>query len=90
MSRPRARIRVRLQPRAPRTEIVGERDGVLVVRVTAPPADGRANEAPCRLIADRAGVGRTSVEITRGVRSRHKVVVVEGHDPAGLRRALGV
>jgi len=39
---------VRLQPRARANEIVGERDDVIVVRVTAPPVDGRANEALCR------------------------------------------
>ncbi|HME04066.1 MAG TPA: DUF167 domain-containing protein, partial [Solirubrobacteraceae bacterium] len=38
-------IVVRLQPRARTNEIVGERGGVLLVRVTAPPVDGRANDA---------------------------------------------
>ena len=50
-------IAVRLQPRARANEIVGERDGVLLVRVTAPPVDGRANDALCRLIAKRARLG---------------------------------
>jgi uncharacterized protein len=69
---------------------VGERDGAVVVRVTPPPAGGLANDALCRLIAKRARVGRRSVTIARGQRSRDKVVVVEGHDQAGLRRALGL
>jgi uncharacterized protein YggU (UPF0235/DUF167 family) len=49
-------LRVRLQPRARREEIVGSRDGMLVVRVTEPPVDGRANAALCRLIARTLGV----------------------------------
>ena len=78
-ARPRARLRaaveaceiaVRLQPRARGDEIVGEREGRLLVRVTAPPVEGRANEALCRLIARRARVGRRSVSVVRAERGR--------------------
>jgi uncharacterized protein (TIGR00251 family) len=85
---PTAQIDVRLQPRAKRDEIVGEREGVLVVRVTAPPIEGRANDALCALIARRARVGRTRVEVVRGASSRDKVVRVEGVDAAVLRGRL--
>jgi uncharacterized protein len=85
-----AEIDVRLQPRARANEIVGERDGVVLVRVTAPPVDGRANEALCRLIAKRAHVGVGSVSIVRGASARNKVVRVEGIDATELREALGV
>jgi uncharacterized protein (TIGR00251 family) len=85
------RIEVRLQPRAPRDEIVGWRGGRLVVRVTAPPVDDRANLALCRLIAKRAGVPRSAVRVAAGLRSRDKVVEVCGLDalPAGLRPVEG-
>lgn len=83
-----AAISVRLQPRAKRDEIVGERDGVLVVRVTAPPIEGKANDALCALIARRVRVGRTRVEIVRGASARDKVVRVEGVTTDELRRAL--
>jgi uncharacterized protein (TIGR00251 family) len=83
-----AEIAVRLQPRARANEVVGERDGVIVVRVTAPPVDGRANEALCRLIAKRARVGVRRVSIVRGVGSREKVVRVEGISAEELRTAL--
>ena len=72
------RIEVRLQPRAPRDEIVGQRGGRLVVRVTAPPVDDRANVALCRLIAKRAGVARSRVRVVTGLRSRDKVVEISG------------
>jgi uncharacterized protein len=81
-------IAVRLQPRAGATEIVGEREGVLVVRVTAPPVEGRANDALCRLIAKRARVGVRSVSVVRGVGSREKVVRVRGVAAPELRRRL--
>lgn len=48
-----ASFRVRLQPKASRDAIVGEVDGVLRLRVTAPPVEGRANEACLRLLAKR-------------------------------------
>jgi len=69
---------VRLQPRARTDEIYGERGGVLVVRVSAPPAEGRANAALCRLIAKRARVGVRRVSIVRGAGARDKIVRIEG------------
>jgi uncharacterized protein (TIGR00251 family) len=83
-------ITVRLQPGSRRTEIAGERDGFLLVRVTAPPVDGRANAALCRLLAKRAGVGVRSVSIIRGGRGRAKLVRFEGIGRAALREALGL
>ena len=83
-------IAVRLQPRARANEIVGERAGVVLVRVTAPPVDGRANDALCRLIAKSARVGVRSVSVLRGAGAREKLVRVEGIGLAALRVALGV
>jgi uncharacterized protein (TIGR00251 family) len=83
-----AQLAVRVQARAGRDEIVGERAGAVVVRVSAPAIEGRANEALCKLIARRAGVARRAVSVIRGERSRDKVVRVEGIGGAELRRAL--
>jgi uncharacterized protein YggU (UPF0235/DUF167 family) len=69
---------------------VGERGGRLLVRVTAPALEGRANVAMRKLIAKRAGVATGRVQIVRGERSRDKLVRVDGIDLAPLRRALGV
>ena len=83
-----AQIRVRLTPRAAREHIApGEGDGY-VVRVTAPPVDGRANDALCRLIARRAGVAPSRVTLVRGAKSREKTLSVEGLDAATLRERL--
>jgi len=83
-----ATIRVRLQPRARREEIGAMRGGALLVRVTAPPVEGRANDALRRLIAKRARVPAGRVRIVRGERSRDKVVAVAGLDAAALRDRL--
>lgn len=81
-------LAVRVQPRAARNEIAGERDGALVVRLTAPPVENRANEALCRLIAKRLGVARTRVSVRKGARSRDKVVQVEGLSSEEIARGL--
>jgi uncharacterized protein (TIGR00251 family) len=81
-------LRVRVTARASRDELAGLRDGVLHVRVTAPPVDGKANQAVCRLIARAVGVGRTKVTLARGERSRDKVVRIEGVDPDAVLEAL--
>jgi uncharacterized protein len=83
-------LAVRLQPRAKRNAIVGERDGVLRVSVAAAPVEGQANAALCKLIAKRAGVARGRVSVIRGERSREKMVRVEGVTLDELRRALGL
>jgi len=83
-------LAVRLQPRARSNEIVGERDGMLIVRVTAPAVEGRANAALCRLIAKRARLGVRSVTIVRGAGAREKLLRVQGISAAGLREALGL
>jgi uncharacterized protein (TIGR00251 family) len=84
-----ARLRVRVRPGASRSEILGERDGVLVVRLSAPPVEGRANDALCRLLAKRLRVPPTSVEIVRGAKSRDKLVEVGGMTEKALRAAIG-
>ena len=82
-------LAVRVQPRARRDEVVALRDGVLVVRVTAPAIDGRANKALCRFIADRLGVRASAVAVVRGERSRDKVLRVEGVDREEVEAVLG-
>ena len=75
-----ATLRVRVSPRAPRDELAGERDGALVVRVTAPPLEGEANAAVVRLLARRLGLAPS--------RGRDKVVLLAGIDPEDLRERL--
>jgi hypothetical protein len=58
--------------------------------VSAPPVDGKANAALCRLIADAAGVAPSRVRVVRGHTAREKVVRVEGAEGAALRAALGL
>jgi uncharacterized protein len=83
-----AQIRVRLTPRAARERIAAGDGDSYLVRVTAPPVDGRANDALCRLIARRAGIAPSRVTLLRGAKGREKVLSVEGIDAATLHERL--
>jgi uncharacterized protein len=83
-----AELAIRVQPRAKRSEVAGERGGAVVIRVSAPPVDGKANEAVCRLIAERVGVPKSAVRIVRGESSRDKVVQIDGLTADDARTAL--
>ena len=82
------RIEVRVQPRASTNEILGYRDGVLRVRLQAPPVDGAANDALVRFLADEFGVPRRQVRIVSGFGSRNKIVEVEAVALPALDRLL--
>jgi uncharacterized protein (TIGR00251 family) len=81
-------LSIRLQPRARRDEVVGERAGAIVIRVTSPPVDGKANAALCAFVARAAGVSPSRVEVVRGQTARDKVVRVHGASADAVRAAL--
>jgi uncharacterized protein (TIGR00251 family) len=83
-----ARIAVRVQPGAKRDEIAGQRRGALLVRVTAPPMEGKANDAMRKLLAKRLGIAPGRVSIVRGASARDKVVEIHGMETEAARRAL--
>jgi len=71
-------FKVRVVPRASRSEIVGEHNGVLRVRIAAPPVDGAANEELVRLLSQLFGLPRGAIEISAGHSSKLKTVKVTG------------
>jgi uncharacterized protein (TIGR00251 family) len=86
-----AELTVRLTPRAGRDAVTGVRaDGVILARVSAPPVDGKANRALCRLLAKALGVAPSRVRIVRGQSARDKVVRVDGLDAADAHERLGL
>jgi uncharacterized protein (TIGR00251 family) len=82
------RFEVRVQPRASRTEIVGEHNGAVKVRLSAPPVDGAANHALVDLLAKELAVARRDVSIVAGASSRSKTVEVAGIDVADVERLI--
>ncbi len=69
---------VQAVPRASKDEIVGIHGDALKVRLSAPPVEGRANEALISFLAKRLGVRKSQVEIVAGATSRHKMIRVMG------------
>jgi uncharacterized protein (TIGR00251 family) len=82
------RLTVRLTPRASRNEIAAWKDGVLYVRVTAAPVDGKANAALRALLAETLGLPLGQVAITCGALSRTKIVDVHGRRVEDILAAL--
>src|SRR5262244_1533438 len=79
---------VRVQPRAKRNAVVGELGDALKIAVTAPPIDGRANEACVEFLADLLDVPGSSIKIVSGHSSRNKVIRVTGLSSATLQQRL--
>lgn len=84
------RLRVRIQPRASRSELTGVRGDALWVRIAAPPVDGKANDALIRFLAERLGVGREEIRIRSGKTGRHKLLEVDGLAAPEVGRRLGL
>lgn len=82
------RIPVRAQPRASRSELAGEYDGAIKIRLAAPPVEGEANAELVRFLAKVLGVPRSAVRVVSGEIGRNKWVEVEGVDPDAVIRAL--
>jgi uncharacterized protein (TIGR00251 family) len=55
-----------------------DENGQVKVYLTTPPVDGRANDALCGFLAEHFGVRPSSVEIIKGLKSRHKVINING------------
>ena len=83
-----ALLRLCVEPRASRDEILGWRNDVLRVRVTAPPVEGAANAAVVALVARALRVASSTVRVVRGERGRDKRVRVAGLTDADVRTRL--
>ena len=81
-------LRVRVQPRSSRNKITGWKDGVLTVRLTAPPIEGAANKSCVELLARELGMKRYEISLVSGEKSRDKVFEIEGLTQEALEEKL--
>lgn len=72
-------LRVRVQPRASREEVVGWNGSTLRIRVSAPPIDGAANQAVRALLARSLRVPLSAVTLVTGARGRDKLIRIQGY-----------
>jgi uncharacterized protein (TIGR00251 family) len=83
-----ATLALRVQPKAKRNAIQGEQAGALRVSVTAPPEDGRANDAVLALLREEFGLQRSQLVLLSGQTNRNKVVLVRGVTPGELQKLV--
>ena len=81
-------LRVHLQPKASREGIIGEADGILKLRVTAPAVDGRANEACLRLLAKALDLPPSRLQIVSGQHARLKTIRIRSASADAIRGIL--
>jgi uncharacterized protein len=79
---------VQIVPRASRSEIAGEYNGALRIRIAAPPAEGAANKELIRLLAKTFKLPKNAVVIISGAASKSKIVRIEGANSARLAQLI--
>jgi uncharacterized protein len=84
-----AAITVRVIPRSPRNEIVEVMpDGVLKVRLKAPPVEGKANLELIRFMADKLDIPPSKFEIVAGTKGKVKILTILDIESADLEKRL--
>jgi uncharacterized protein len=83
-----ATLKIRVIPNARKSEFSGYREDELVLRLNAPPVEGKANKAAVDFLAEYLGVTRAAVILLRGESSRHKIFQIVGLDSGDLERKL--
>ena len=85
-----ASFAIKVHPRARKNAITGELGGALELSLTAPPVEGRANEACIEFLANLLKVPRSSITIASGQSSRRKVIRVSGVSADDVQTRLGI
>jgi uncharacterized protein (TIGR00251 family) len=81
-------LAVRVHPGAKRDAVTGEHDGAVKISLTAPPTDGKANDALIAFLAAHLRVSRASITLLAGATSRSKTLRIEGKCAAEVQAAL--
>jgi uncharacterized protein (TIGR00251 family) len=81
-------LKIRVQPRASKNELVGIQGDCLKIKVTSPPIEDRANEKLCEFLSHIMGVKKSGIEVIGGHKARVKRVMVAGCTPEEAKRKL--
>jgi uncharacterized protein (TIGR00251 family) len=81
-------LRLRVYPNASRNEITGFTDGILQVKVAAPPVKGKANKELADFLRQALGVSKSSLTIVKGHTSRNKVMAIDGLSQETVEKRL--
>ncbi len=79
---------VRVVPRASRSEVIGEHDGALKVRIAAPPVDGAANAELVKVLAKHYRVSKSDIEIAGGSTSKRKRIKISNLSQSKMQEVI--
>ena len=77
-----------MAPKASRNAVIGEYQGGIKIALTAPPTDGKANQALVEFLSEKLGVPKRSISIIRGATNKRKVVSIEGLETNAAKKLL--
>ena len=81
-------LKVQVQPRASRDEVVGPHGDGLKIRITAAPVAGAANKHLLKFLAKKLRVSRSQMSISSGTTSKSKSIAIEGITAEEVRQRL--
>ncbi|MBN1370090.1 MAG: DUF167 domain-containing protein [Dehalococcoidaceae bacterium] len=84
------RLNLKLSPGAKSNSISGYQDGVLSIRIKAPPVEGKANQETIAFLSHELGTARSNINIVRGLSSKNKVIVIAGFSLEEALAKLGI
>ena len=88
MNKESAKLVLRVQPNAKENRLVGFKEGILHVRIAAPPVDGKANEAVIKLLSKQLRVSKSKLSIERGLTGRTKTILIFGMSRGEVEKRL--
>ena len=88
MSNTRIEISLRVYPNAARNQIAGFSDGILQVKIAAPPVRGKANKELVAFLSRVLGIGKSYIAILQGHTSRNKVITIDGLSREDIMKRL--
>jgi uncharacterized protein (TIGR00251 family) len=83
-----ATISLHVLPNAPKSQIIGEHNNSLKIKIKAPPVEGKANDAIIKFFSEILNIPKSRLEILRGDKSRGKILLVRGLTAETLARLL--
>lgn len=79
---------VKVNPRSSKNAISGFADGVLKIKITAPPVEGAANKACIRFLAKTFNISPSSVSVIKGEKNRQKKILIQGINRDSLLKMI--
>lgn len=84
------RLHLFIQPKSSKNEVVGSHNGLLKIKITAPPVDGKANECLIEFLSDVFDIPKRDITIIRGETGRNKTVELSGVTAQVAQEVLGL